>query len=238
MTQPYQLQNIFQEAGYPPVSPPVSPLVVSTPCQPNRAYAHNVGRGSHTNPPSSIPGSRGRAENNFSDMTYPSTPELAHYQPHIMDSSYLDKQHLKKIRETRIKLKEQQLKIGMKDQEMATMIIQVAGLQSDLRVKTMAVRNIKAEIMNQRHYLHDILEETNSLRSDNVSMNRAVQELENLKKVNKEQKGRANELTPFYEKRKELVKQIKEAERQNKLLTKMVQASILQKHKGTDALAA
>merc|ERR550534_51742 len=235
MTQPYQLQNIFQEAGSPPDSPPISPLVVSAPCESNRAYAHNVRRGGHINPPSSTPGSRGRAKNNFSDSNYPSTPEMARYQPHIMDSSYLDKQHLKKIRETQIKLKEQQLKIRMKDQEMATMIIQVAGLQSDLRVKTMAVRNIKAEIMNQRHYLHDILEETNYLRSDNVSMIRAVQELENLKKVNKEQKGRAHELTPFYEKRKELVKQIKEAELKNKLLNQMVQASILHKHKGTDA---
>merc|ERR550534_80601 len=193
MTQPYQLQNIFQEAGSPPDSPPISPLVVSAPCESNRAYAHNVRRGGHINPPSSTPGSRGRAKNNFSDSNYPSTPEMARYQPHIMDSSYLDKQHLKKIRETQIKLKEQQLKIRMKDQEMATMIIQVAGLQSDLRVKTMAVRNIKAEIMNQQHYLHDILEETKTLRSDNESMSRATQELENLKKVNKEQKGRAHE---------------------------------------------
>merc|ERR1719334_1206199 len=86
MTQPFEIQNIFHEAGSPPDSPQFSPLVVSAPCQPNRAYAHNVGGGSHTNPPSSIPGSRGRAENNFSDMTSPSTSEMARYQPHIMDS--------------------------------------------------------------------------------------------------------------------------------------------------------
>merc|ERR1719233_1928973 len=92
--------------------------------------------------------------------------------------------------------------------------------------------------MNQRHYLHDIIEETKSLRSDNVSMNRAVQELENLKKENKQLKGQAHKLNGFYEKRKDLVKQIKEAERKNKMLNEMVQASILQKQKEKDALAA
>jgi hypothetical protein len=210
-----------------------------------------------------MPGSRGRTKSNFNDRLeeakitlaeahrrkYSPNPEMARYQQHMMDTSYLDKQHMKKVMENRIKLKEQQLKIRMKDQEMAlkirmkdqemaTMIIQVAGLQSDLRVKTMAVRNIKAQIMNQRHYLHDIIEETKSLRSDNVNMNRAVQELENLKKVNKELKGRAHKLNGFYEKRKDLVKQIKEAERKNKMLNEMVQASILQKQKEKEALAA
>jgi len=172
--------------------------------------------------------------------TLSSNPQTERYQSRLMDPSLLDKHNMNKVIETRIKLEEQELKMRLKDQEMATRIIQLAKLRTNLRMKNLALLNINDAITKQRYYLRGILKVTKSLRLENITMKRAIQELENLKKVNKAQEILTRELTEFYNKHKGLVKLIQDTERKNKVLKEMVQgqASVLQKQEGADSLAA